>query len=318
MRTRCTRRAARVTNAAQTSAENAGVRATPLLILGATVFGSAAAYACGRDYVLLEEGITPGWEFVTAFRHRPFAPIGTVGTTGTAGAVGKKNYSAPTCLLYEDFKKRNCIAEDGGLHLFPLSGLLSLRLIESRKTPGAGGEIHFSTVVTEIVPQDGGFFVRATGLDGEMTFFAEKILDTTSLGVLHRLKENHSIRKALCGMLVGPCEPMEDPPAETGTTKETEGFSVIRGRFDDEFILRRRLSFDTDWPQARLALHESWKKVWARFPECRFTVSALEFDYEFDAPVEEQADAGRLWCPSVSYGSLFDAFEGGLRCVTHI
>ena len=266
---------------------------TSLLIIGATVLGTAAAISSSGDYVLLEEGVTPGWEFVSAFRHRPFGDI--------QGSDGLQPFSEPTRRLYDGLLRRNCIGEDGGLHLFPVAGLLASCLLEKP------GEVHFSTVVTNIIPKDGGYLVEASGLDGKMSFWAERILDTTSLGVLHSLAADCAIQKGLCGMLVGPCEELEE-----------EAISIVKGRFDNEYILRLYLPFDTAWPQARLALHEAWQQVWKRFPNCRFTVSALEYDYEFGAPVAQEVEPGWLWRPSVSCGNLFEAFEGGIQCVTRI
>lgn len=296
---------------------------TSLLIIGATVLGTAAATSSGGDYVLLEEGVTPGWEFVSAFRHRPFGDIQNSGdqqqvsergkTQGInafqqsgeqkekQGFVGSRQFSEPTKRLYDGLLRRNCISEDGGLHLFPAAGLLASCLLERQ------GEVHFSTVVTNIMSKDGGYLVEASGLDGKMSFWAERVLDTTSLGVLHPLAVDCVIQKSLCGMLVGQCEELEEEP-----------LSLVKGRFDNEYILRLRLPFDISWPQARLALHEAWQQVWKRFPACRFTVSALEYDYEFDAPVAREVKAGWQWRPSVSCGNLFEAFEGGIQCVTHI
>ena len=296
---------------------------TSLLIIGATVLGTAAAITSGGDYVLLEEGVTPGWEFVSAFRHRPFGDIQNsddqqqVNERGKTqginalqqsgereekqGFVGSRQFSEPTKRLYDGLLRRNCISEDGGLHLFPVAGLLASCLLEKP------GEVHFSTVVTNIIPKDGGYLVEASGLDGKMSFWAERILDTTSLGVLHSLAADCAIQKGLCGMLAGPCEELEE-----------EAISIVKGRFDNEYILRLCLPFDTAWPQARLALHEAWQQVWKRFPNCRFTVSALEYDYEFGAPVAQEVEPGWLWRPSVSCGNLFEAFAGGIQCVTRI
>ena len=251
------------------------------LVIGASVLGSGAAVAAEKDSAVIEPGIVPGSEFVQAFRHRK------ANTPSGASAI-----------LYNDMKKRNLISEDGRMHLFPVSGILASYLKAS------GACVRFASTVFEIKPSGGGYIVSFCGESGIEHIFAENLLDTTPLGVLHGGAKGMCIQKSLCAMLAG----------EGGG--DSENITFRSGRFEGETVMELKLPFSCDISEGRRLMAEEWQKL--KLPNTRLAAVAEEFCYDFERPVRLEISPHRIWMPSASYGDLFTAFEEGHQCISAI
>lgn len=251
------------------------------LVIGASVLGSGAAVAAEKNSAVTEPGIVVGSEFVQAFRHRY--------TETPSGA---------SVCLYNEMMKRNAVSDDGRLHLFPISGILAYYLKNS------GAEVRFAQTVVDISPENGGYIVTLCGESGIERIFAEKILDTTSLGALHDAAKNFKINKSLCAMLLG------------NGGENTENVTFRKGRFDGETIMELALDFSCGLCEARQKMAEVWAEL--KLGGVQLAAVADEFCYDFCEPVTAEISPGWVWKPSVSYGSLFSAYEEGLKCISVI
>lgn len=251
------------------------------LVIGASVLGSGAAVAAEKDSAVIEPGIVPGSEFVQAFRHRK------ANTPSGASAI-----------LYNDMKKRNLISEDGKMHLFPVSGILASYLKAS------GACVRFASTVFEIKPSDGGYIVSFCGESGIEHIFAEKLLDTTPLGVLHGAADGVRIQKSICAMLVG------------GGGEDSENITFRSGRFAGETVMELKVPFSCDISEGRRLMAETFETL--SLKKARLAAVAEEFCYDFEKPVRVEISPHRIWMPSASYGDLFTAFEEGHQCISAI
>lgn len=248
-----------------------------LLIIGATVLGTAAALK-EKDVMIIDNSMLCGAEFVQAYKK-------TRVDMTLASDAG---------VLYEPMRRMNIISDEGYVHLLPVGGVLASLLKE------AGVYVSFFTQAFEISKITDGFIVKVSNQNGIETIFAEKILDTTSNGTMHGLFEEYDVKKSICATLVGP------------SGEASDNYSFIRGRFDNETVLELNVDKNDTFGEARCRINKLWQDIHKKLPETRFATCAQRFAYEFSEAVKREVMPGWTWQPSVSYGDLFAAFKEGM------
>ena len=248
-----------------------------LLIIGATVLGTAAALR-KKDVMIIENSMLCGAEFVQAYRKTKV----------------DMSLISDVSELSEPMKNMNIISDDGYVHLLPVGGVLASLLLKNDI------DVSFFTQVFEIKKTDSGFVIKVSNENGIETVFAERILDTTSNGSMHCLFEEYDVRKSVCATLAGP------------SGEATDDYSFIRGRFDNETILELNVDKNCTFGEARCKINKLWQDIHKKLPKTRFATCAQRFAYEFPEAVKREVMPGWTWQPSVSYGDLFTAFKEGL------
>ena len=248
-----------------------------LLILGTTVLGVSMALK-HDDVLVVDDSMLIAPEFIHSYK--PCVDM---------------NLKDDVPELYHPMKKMNLITDDGRVHLIPVSGILSEMLKKN------GTDVKFFSTVLDVKRNEDKYTVKILNKNGIETVVADRIVDTTSEGIMHNLFSECKVSKYVCGMLVGPGGNSDD------------NYSFVRGRFDGETILKLNLNSDCSFDDARIMMGDLWHRIYKSLPDTRFATCAQRFDYEFDGAVKVEIDENWIWNPSVSYGDIFTAFKEGMK-----
>lgn len=267
---------------------------TDILAIGATFF--SAGLAVGHEITVLESSISFASDFV------PCMKAASVPSSCAVSSEGQKLYS----LLSE----RGLVNEKGELHVFPLNSVCAELLSETH--------VILDTVVTGIEKYGDGYLVSAFNGEGRFEILASKVVDTTALDHTSspeglRLSESSPVKKYLCATLAGT------PKKDLNKYTEKSGLTVIKGAVEDEYILRLELTPDTGYAKASELLADAWRKSSPTddFFGMKLAAVASEFWYDFAEPLVKRR-ANCLLASSTSFGNPVSAFEGGIKCFSHI
>jgi len=259
----------------------------PVVIFGATVCGIAAATIKSDKIIIIEKSMLLGSEFISSMNIKSC----------------KTPFESELALAFsEDLKKRGLLSENGEFHIFPVSGLLADYLRKS------GSSVLLMTDVVSIESCSEGFKVKIYNTDGFSEIFSEKIIDTTSEGLFLKNRYDLAPRKSICAMLL--CDSGRDICGYND-----EEALILKGKFTNEYVLKVKISSNTDWPEAREILHNYWEKQrHTIFAGWKIASVASAFSYDFKEEVSVEVQKGWLWKPSASYADLLSAYEGGVKC----
>lgn len=244
------------------------------LIIGASFF--AVGYAANHtDALIIDRRETVGFDFV--------------GCADVTPVDIKKEYSTQTADILSRLAARNIISSDGGVHIFPVSGVLCEYILEKSIN------IRLATEFVNAKRVEGGFEITLFAANGYHTVFAEKIIDTRVGDVPHK--------KYICATALGELDELKN--------LENEGIYVSHGIYGQSTIACL-VDISTDYSAAREILND---KIGARIKTSKIAAFALEFKYVTQEKNVIIGDKDGVWhIPSVSFGNFADAFEGGILC----
>lgn len=259
----------------------------PILALGATMTALGLASARPRDVLVVEASGAPAPEFAGAFY------------AGDGAAAARTGEGAD---LEKELKARNILA-DGRYHVPALLPVLYQRIRD------AGLHCLFWTDTVGIEASgDAGYTVDLFNASGHRQVSVGRVVDTTSAGMACG-GSRQGREKRLWAMLHGYA-------ADGAAAAASEaGIDWKPGRFANESYLGLRLEPETDWPDARRRLLDSWRARPEPLAETRIAAIATEFDYS--CPREPVAIATHwIYRPSVSFADPLAAFDGGVGLAT--
>jgi hypothetical protein len=160
-----------------------------------------------------------------------------------------------------------------------------------------------------------GYYVTLFNADGLSTWHTDWIIETTTPGwKTDDYKDSIKIKKSLCAMLV----PMQNREIFFNPDF-SNGISILKGCFKNEYVLKFRVNKQSDWIEARNALNQFWISYRNKhFPNCEIASVATAFAYDFQDDFSEgcpvELDKEWDWIPSASFNNMLAAIEGGVRC----
>ncbi len=192
------------------------------------------------------------------------------------------------------------LLENGRAHLPPVADVLARRLLEK------GAHLYLDAETLDVRPVSGGFEVDVMAVDGLRTVTAERVIDTTSEGLWRCARQLSNYRKEARVPLL----------KTTGFLPELRGGVHIEyGPLPDEAILCVPLDRNAGWQDARFALRDAWRALYAENIGWELAAEPVEPAILYDAPVCAVLSRGWTFRPSVSCGDLMRAFEEGCLCV---
>ncbi len=265
----------------------------PILVLGATMAGTALALSRPADTLVVERSMLFGTDYLGSLNIKRCRP---------------DLVRQPLALDFRDeLFRRNLLNDAGEVHAQRIAGVLANRLRNS----GAG--VLLLTEVVAISPRDEGYEVVLYNADGYTTVHAGQIIDTTSDGYFLDPSQRPPIQKSLCAALAVPAGAVLTSCCPTGG-------QILQGRFADEFVLKVALDAADGWVAARARLNACWQECRSRLPDgCAIAAIATEWAVDFQIEPADHVDlavhARWRWHPSASYQDLLSAFAGGARCL---
>lgn len=246
-------------------------------VIGGTLTALGAALALKDDYIIIEKGAVPGFEFAHAFK---------------AGINWDKTpVTAPGEAFKSEMEKRN-ILENGRISIAALPPIL-FNMIKNE-----GLNFLFWTEIVEISREGGCWKIKLFNASGLNTILAENILDTTSGGVFGKFASSLKMKK-INAVLNG-----------TGEISVPENAEIVDCRFPSEKIFSVSLDLKDDWPSARKKLFDAFISGHHCMKQWRIAATAFTFDYSSEkGPFMSDEKWTRL--PSTGYDNPLAAFEGG-------
>ncbi len=244
------------------------------LLIGASFF--AVGYAANHpDTLIVDRRETVGFDFVSC---ADVTPIDI-----------KKKYSTQTTDILSRLAARNIINGDGGVHIFPVSGVLCEYILEKNI------DIMLATEFVNAKRVDNGFEVTLFCANGYHTLFVEKIIDTRVGDVPHK--------KYICATALGDLDELSG--------LESEGIYIQNGIYGQSTV-SCLVDNNDDYGTARAFFN---KKAGKHIKSVSVAAIALEFRYVTDdKAVCVECEENHFLIPSVSFGTFADAFEGGVLC----
>ncbi|MDF2959311.1 MAG: hypothetical protein K0S39_1046 [Paenibacillus sp.] len=254
----------------------------PTLIIGASMLGLGIAFSKERDAMVLESSNGVGNEYIRSFKfsRSSCSPATSKGTE-----------------LQQECARRGIMDSEGRMHL---PGLMPVMIKHIKE---ADLDVKMQTSVVEVKQRDGQFEVLYYDASGLRTLVADRLVDTTSV-CLTKPACFQAKSKSLNMMLNALPEQLD----VTGT----KDYSIRRGRFESEIVLRFGVEPEDDWISARNKLFQFWLNRPSALTSCAFVTHADEFDMEYDL-AHQPISPGWDWLPSAYYSNPLEAFDHGFR-----
>ena len=251
----------------------------PLLIIGATALGLAAAAAFGEGAVVAERSGLAAWEFAASFEP----------------GEGPWQAASPAGEALRQELVRRAVLSERGTHIQGAAPVF-FRLIRER-----GLQVRFLTEAAELRQEDGGFAVTLADSAGLHSLRADAVLDTTSAGGLLPL-EGRILQVSLNADLIPAGEGVPPPVCEEKDTL------LVPGHFENEYYLKYWLEPSDTPARAREKLFAFWENRGSGLLDWR--IAALS---PFLSVRTEGGGQGKLlWRPSSGCRNLLEAFETGM------
>ena len=260
------------------------------IIIGCSVFGTAYALSSREKCLILEPSILVGSEFSSTYRCNPIDLNKAVSGNGQR-------------LLYE-MSKRNMLSNIGEIHIPPVSGILAGMLLE-KNIP-----VMFMCHIVSIKACADGYIIEYFGEDGRAEITCGSILDTTSCGVYCGNIKEYSCTKKLSAVL---CRNRAFAGEITEPCAEAEAMQIIKGRFEDEYVITLTVLENENYVEARNKLLRCFQENSTLNAQFRIAAISPFFSYEYSEPFSVNISDNFIWSPSSSYENLLAAFEGGAR-----
>ena len=246
-------------------------------VIGGTMTALGAALALKDDYIIIEKGAVPGFEFAHAFK---------AGKNWDMTPVAERGAS-----LKAELEKRN-ILENGRVSIAAIPPVI-FNMIKNEKL-----NFLFWTEIPEITKKGKYWEIKLFNASGLNTILAENILDTASGGVFGKFASSLKMKK-INAVLNG-----------TGEFTVSENAEIVDCRFPSEKIFSVSLDMSADWPSARKKLFNTFIYGHQRNKEWRIAATAFTFDYSSEkGPFI--ADEKWTYLPSTGYDNPLAAFDAG-------
>ena len=241
-----------------------------LLVLGATALACGIASVYGGDCLVVGLDSSAGGEFADAMDCHPVDFSGL-------GAAGKN--------LCDELTARNVLNDRGELHVLALAGVFAKRFLDS------GCELLLSSTVVSVEKTSDGFLATIfTAVDGYVQVTADAVIDTLVDG---------ECRKTFGVMLTG-----ETNFGEIG------GAELVKGFFDDEFVLRFDIPDEFSIPDAEKFVDEWLETNFESLGSAKVASIALMFGYRAAEPIDYFKN-GIRHIPSGAFSDAVSAFDKG-------
>mgnify|MGYP001951526704 CR=1 FL=1 len=254
------------------------------LIVGATFAGIGYAWKYRKDALLVEREMTPGHEFLYAYKHGE-----DWDRTYTKGGLA--------AALQAELFRRNLLSGDGRAHLPGITPLL-YRLIRDEQLP-----VRFMTETVSVERVPGGYAATLFDPSGLRTVRAKRIIDTTSAcqtkpqAAGKPAKRINALLHADSAGAGGPAPRIEEA-----------AYRVEPGRYASEAYLSLPLEAEDTWVSGREKLHA----FWVNRPEALsgWTLASVADQFDMTPPkgthvIEEHW----LWFPSAAFANPLAAVE---------
>jgi hypothetical protein len=257
------------------------------MVIGATFTGigiACTAKAANEDSIVVERHALAGHDFIGCY------DPGT-GWDDESASVTARSFRA-------ELLQRNLL-KDGKVHLPGILPVLFNRIKQNKLN------VKLLTEVVSITPTAEGYTVQLFNASGLHEIDVERIIDTTTQGLLLPKGSPSITAKRINAMI--QCKESEQPLPDL----VPYGARLVDGLFPGETIMKLELDLDDDWPAARHKLHRFWKTRPEPLQAWTFTTVADHF--EFTVP-ESPTDCGhpsKLWLPSCGYPNLLHALDVG-------
>ncbi|NOU65473.1 hypothetical protein GC096_15670 [Paenibacillus sp. LMG 31461] len=254
----------------------------PTIILGATFAGLGAAYACGKEALLIERSALVGYEFINSYN------LGEDWHATVLSEEGEK--------LKNELLERGILSEDGRVHIPAIAPVLYNK-IGCDSLP-----ILLHSDIADIRQLGAGYEVTIYNASGFNSYRTDRIIDTRPEYAPSHLIKSKSLNAMLnCG---------EDDP-EVSTTAGSY-LLLTKGKLKGEVVAKVPIEVEDDWITARHKLHQLWAgrpKEWESW-----TISSVAGFFELQIEPETGGEIAPSWfsLPSAAYRNPLEAFEAGL------
>lgn len=256
----------------------------PVFIYGATVLALGIAHKLKHKAIVVGRTGFAGREYVDCYNPGDF--------------IYGKTYNSETQDLKAELERRNILLQSK-MHIQGAAPVVFNRVKEENLN------FLFMTVVTEIKPVQEGYEITVYNNSGFTKFYAEVVIDTTSLCET-KPSEKIDIKSKSINATLSPVNkdfifPHSNNPLVT----------LIQGRFDDEVYLKFQLHNDDDWVTSHEKLHKYWISREEGLRDWNIAAVASSFDIKVDTK-SEQLERNWFWVPSSSHDNLLDAYDAGI------
>ena len=246
-----------------------------LLVLGATALACGIASVYGGDCLVVGLDSSAGGEFADAMDCHPvdFSKL---------GAAGKE--------LCDELTARGVLNDRGELHILALAGVFAKRFLDS------GCELLLSSTIISVEKTGDGFLATLfTAVDGYIQVLADEVIDTR---VCESDLKNGCVKTF--GMML------------SGETcfGELLGAKLVKGFFDDEFVLRFEVPAEFSIPDAEKFADKWLETNFALLGKAKVVSIALMFGYSSAEPLDYFRD-GIRHIPSGAFSDAVSAFDKG-------
>ncbi|GHU75506.1 hypothetical protein AGMMS49992_19660 [Clostridia bacterium] len=250
----------------------------PAAVLGSSAAGIAFTIAHADTTALLDDGGLLASEFIAAMNVRPRRP--------------DPNWCAETKSIWEECAQLGVVGDKGCIHASPITSMLAERLINHH------ADVRLFSRIIRIERKYSMWHITYCDAEGIHMLMAETVIDTRVKPVAQKRLSATLFADAKADGIIDP-----------------SGVKILPTLWDMEKILQIDLPWESDWIEARSALHGYWQQHRNRvFPGWRIASVASVFCYEYNSIVNDRPQDGYIRLISASYPSLFDAFDGGYIC----
>jgi hypothetical protein len=243
------------------------------VVIGGSAAGCGYALEAAEEVLVLEPSINLCGDFAETFRCAPFTVAGPLSPWGET--------------LVNDLRGRNLLTEDGSVSIQPTAALLAKYMIK-RDIP-----VMLQCKAVSITHVGGKYRVEIFNTEGFGQLECDRIIDTGAYCKISGIYAR-PVKKWLRAML-------------SPGTQNAPVDGLMKGRFENEYVLSVELPLSADWLEARGMLMKNLRG-WD------VAVIASRFDWEYEQPVTETPAPNYIWMPSCSFANMLEAFEGGIRC----
>ena len=254
------------------------------LILGGSAFACGMASRNPENCLILERGILLIPEFASALH--------PIRVAGPRTQTGKQ--------ILRELERRGIVRGEK-IHPPPLSDYF-VHWMHQKKC-----RLLLNSELINLERSDTDVCAEIFCIDGLNLIRAERIIDTTAEG--WRNRGRMFIRgKALCAAVCGTISRL---PAEG----ELRCASFSTGILPGEHLLRVDVPADATWHEARLRLHDIFRRLQQHNPRLSLggEATCMVYEYEDGGPIRRTMEDGILWIPSAQYQDPVTAFEEGLQ-----
>jgi hypothetical protein len=215
--------------------------------------------------------------------------------------------SEATKWLKDDYVKRKVLSNDGRVHLAGMAPSLYQHMKENEFL------IKLLTEIIQVVPKESGFEISIFNASGKSTIYADVVIDTSARALSTFGKHAKIKRKAVNALLYfeGEKATVDIDFLRQHAPDCTDIFPTV---IQNLAVLSIPVDVGTDWPEARMKIHQAWSSRSLELSQ--WTISAVAFEFMYDTEKGPwEVMPGWICLSSSAYRNPLEAYEAGVHVV---